>query len=232
MLTLGSLTVPISKYETKWSTVNIGALVLHILELQDFERTVDRLIDLLHAEGKRDIVPEDCPYFGQIWAASRALATELEKRDLKDKKILEVGCGLALPSLTAALKGAYCQAFDLHKDVKYFLDQIIVRNKIDQKYFTYTESSWKTWPSTSQEFDLIIGSDILYENQHPGELVTFLDSQLKKNGLALISDPCRWHHQHFIQSLKDAGMTVSFRYDWTQEDDKPVKICMIEAKKI
>src|SRR5690606_1393922 len=94
------------KYELTWRSHSIAAETYQLLQLLDFERTVDQMLNEAAALGRNDLVPEDCPYFGQIWASSRWLATLLDKFELKGKKVLEIGCGLALPSLVASRHGA------------------------------------------------------------------------------------------------------------------------------
>jgi len=57
------------------------------------------------------------------------------------------------------------------------------------------------------EFDIIIGSDILYERGHADLLATFIDHHAKKNCKIIIIDPGRPHHSHFSKKMVTLGYT-------------------------
>ena len=53
------------------------------------------------------------PLFGMCWPSGMALAARLAQRDVRaGERILEIGCGLALPSLVAHRRGADITASD------------------------------------------------------------------------------------------------------------------------
>jgi predicted nicotinamide N-methyase len=211
-----------SKYDTVWRTETIGDWDVEILQLVDFEAAVDKLINHLQLAGRDDILPEDCPYFGQIWSASRSLATEVSRLDLKGKTSLEVGCGLALPSLVAARNGAACTALDIHPDVYAFIEKTLEKNALPRS-IDFKQQSWTEF-TASAKFDLILGSDILYENQHPSNISDLLLRNLSPDGMAIIIDPCRWHHQEFAKALQDCGFHVDGQYSTVSEDIRVVRM--------
>ncbi len=210
------------KYDTTWRTETVGEWSFEMLQLVDFEAAVDKLIDFLQLTGRDDIQPEDCPYFGQIWSASRTLATAIVNMDLSGKRSLEVGCGLALPSLVAAKKGAKCTAVDIHPDVHEFIQETLIRNKLGAS-LEFQQTNWREY-TAPEPFDLILGSDILYENQHPDDIIHFLQRNLKGSGQAIIVDPCRWHHQEFAKKLESKGFHVEGVYTTVNEKERVVKI--------
>jgi hypothetical protein len=55
---------------------------------------------------------EFLPYWADLWPSARALARVLATRRLGGMRVLELGCGLALPSLVAARGGARACATD------------------------------------------------------------------------------------------------------------------------
>lgn len=200
------------------------------MQLESFEQTVDEMIAELESQGKKDVTPEDCPYFGHVWAAALGLAEELLTLDLNGKRVLEVGCGLALPSIVAAKLGAKVMALDIHKDVGAFIAANLAANELKPDDIKYVCTDWQHFDRPIEGFDYVIASDVLYENHHPKTLVAFLKSLLAINGEALIVDPCRWHHQDFIKALQDANFDVELNYRWTKENDQPVKLAAIKAK--
>ena len=58
----------------------------------------------------------DAPYWAELWPCARSLAAHLATLDLTGVRVIELGCGLALPSLVAALRGADVVASDVSAD--------------------------------------------------------------------------------------------------------------------
>src|SRR4051812_23309300 len=55
---------------------------------------------------------EFLPYWAELWPSGVALARAIATRSLKRASVLELGCGLGLPSLAAALAGGRVLATD------------------------------------------------------------------------------------------------------------------------
>ena len=65
------------------------------------------LLDDAVAEGA-----SEAPYWAELWPSARALAAHLGGFDLHGLRAMRLGCGLALPSVAAALGGADVLAVD------------------------------------------------------------------------------------------------------------------------
>jgi 2-polyprenyl-3-methyl-5-hydroxy-6-metoxy-1,4-benzoquinol methylase len=59
-------------------------------------------------------------------------------------------------------------------------------------------------------FDLVLGSDILYESQHPMQVARALIAFLKPGGKIILSDPGRAYIQKFITSMNECGYVENF----------------------
>src|SRR3954447_1324049 len=55
---------------------------------------------------------EFLPYWAELWPSGVALARAIAARALRGARVLELGCGLGLPSLAAALGGGRVLATD------------------------------------------------------------------------------------------------------------------------
>src|SRR3954454_14162542 len=55
---------------------------------------------------------EYLPYWAEVWPSSAALARAIGPRALRGARTVELGCGLGLPSIAAALAGARVLATD------------------------------------------------------------------------------------------------------------------------
>lgn len=213
------------RYDLAKKVYQVGRHSLEIWQLEDFEKAVTRLIDEVADETGADVAPEDCPYFGQIWSSALYLANIANTLSNEGLFILELGCGLALPSMVASRNGAKCLAVDVHPDVEWFVQKNASVNGVADR-IEYRRLDWRH-DDLAEKFDLIMGSDILYENDHPKDVLKFISKHMSSNGKAIIVDPCRWHHLDFCKIAESAGFHFESCYDTVEEDGQPVKIHVV-----
>src|SRR5690554_4072455 len=131
-----------SGYKTRNIDVKVGALKLHLRALKDRTQYYDP-----DGEAKKiGICSASWSIFGQFWQASTVLAKVVKKIDLKDRRFIELGCGLALPSLILQHRGADITASDYHPLSKSFLDHNAKLNNlpsIPHLNFSWTEPDKK-----------------------------------------------------------------------------------------
>jgi predicted nicotinamide N-methyase len=180
--------------------------------IRDLDESIDTLCEFFGEEDQDNSLAEEyCPYFGVLWEAGIGLTQHLIKLDLKNKKILEIGCGLALPSFLVTKMGGNIIATDFHSDVPLFLE---LNQKNNQIYFPYKVMNWRNEIERTKTdlglFDLVIGSDILYESQHPMQVAEALIAFLKPGGKIILSDPGRAYIQKFITSMNECGYKEHF----------------------
>ena len=187
-------------------------LNLDLMTIRDLDESIDILCNHFgEADQDKSLAEEHCPYFGVLWEAGTGLSQSLTKEMCEGKKILEIGCGLALPSFVATRLGGKVIATDFHADVPLFLKRNQEKNDI---YFDYQVMNWRQEIERTQStlglFDLVIGSDILYESQHPLEVARALIAFLNPGGKILLADPGRAYIQKFISSMKELGYPEHF----------------------
>ena len=108
--------------------------------------------------------------FGVIWPSARALASRLTTHELRGRRVLELGCGLALPSLVAAKAGAEVTATDQHPDTERFLAENLERNRLQVRYARLDWSGAAPPEVPERGFDLVLASDVLYAAPMPDGL--------------------------------------------------------------
>lgn len=187
-----------------------GTLALEIEELESLEETIDALFEELERTGNPNLLEDLCPYFGCVWPAARGLTSYLlENPPERDGalQILEVGCGLAIPSLALArvLKFSRVLATDFHPEVPVFLERNIARNPLPAGRFEYRRLDWKDPSLALGKFGLVMGSDILYEKNHPAEVADALIRLVKVTGRIIIADPGRPYLQSFVDEMHARG---------------------------
>src|ERR1700754_2157596 len=103
------------------------------------------------------------PYWARPWPAGLALAAELTERPpAPHTKVLELGCGLALPSVVAARAGAEVLATDGATDAVVFAAHVLALNEVegDVAHVDWTEHGEQL--VRRGPWDLVLAADVLY----------------------------------------------------------------------
>jgi predicted nicotinamide N-methyase len=188
-----------------------NAVTLRIECLANLDEAIDGLFAELERRGETARMEKLCPYFGVVWPSARGLAEHLLGLDaggnkLSGARVLEVGCGLAAPSLIAAKLGATVMATDFHPDIPVFLERNLALNAIDSVRFAHCD--WQDEASSLGQFDFVIGSDILYDHHQTGSVARFLGRSCGSRSRVLIADPGR----PFLQAFADEMQALGFVY--------------------
>jgi predicted nicotinamide N-methyase len=187
-----------------------GQVELTLATLADLDQVVSALCADYVRRGADDELARDlCPYFGAIWPAARGLAREVARRahELAGRRVIELGCGLALPSLVAAKAGARVLATDLHPDVPGFLALNLAHNGLTETDVAYRELDWRAG-ALGSEFDWVLASDVLYEAAHPQAVARALAAHVAPDGHILLADPGR----AYLQACLDELGVLGFRH--------------------
>jgi len=168
--------------------VRIGLRELRLLRPADPER-------LLSEEAFAD--DEFLPYWAELWPSGTALAQYVAALDLAGKTVLELGCGLGLPSLAAALCGASVVATDWAPPALALLE----RNAQANAVAVAAELLRWDMPGTLAErsFDVVLAADVLYEARNARPLLDLLQRVVSRSGVAIVADPGRRHAAGFLE---------------------------------
>lgn len=144
--------------------VRVGPYVLNVLRPRD----ADALID--EARFDQD---EFMPYWAELWPSGVTLAREVVEVDLRGKRTVELGCGLAIPSLVAALGGATALATDWSPEAVRLAGENAARNGLA------LETAHVDWTQPEAlvargPFDLVLCADVLYEPRNVDALLELL----------------------------------------------------------
>ncbi len=192
-------------YQVKVETVTVGGIDYLIRSLLDIQQYSDP-----HGEAERaGISSATWPLFGQLWPSAHVLALEMHSFDLKGKRILEIGAGLGLASLVIHRRKGDITVSDWHPLSQLFLNENCLLNKmVPLKFQT---GDWAADNPHLGEFDLIIGSDVLYERQQPGQLATFIDCHATDASQVIIVDPDRGNRVAFCREMSERGFGFTSR---------------------
>jgi predicted nicotinamide N-methyase len=207
-------------YQVKFQSVTIeGGDDLEIRSLLDRQQFFDPHGEAL-AQG---ISAATWPLFGMLWPSAQRLAGAMQRRsDLGGKRILEIGCGLGLASLVAHRRLADVTASDCHPLTEVFLKANLRLN--DLPAMKYHTGQWTTLNASLGLFDLIIGSDVLYERNHPQQLSDFIERHAAPTVEVVIVDPNRGNRARFTQHMQSLGFEFSMtNLDGALDDGVPYK---------
>ena len=130
---------------------------------------------------------EFLPYWAELWPSGVALATVVAALDLRGQRVVELGAGLGLPSLAAALRGADVLATDWADDAVDLLRANAARNGIALRA---ERVRWDDPGPLLREapWDVVLGADLLYEGRNAEQLLELLP---KLGGDVLLAEPGR-----------------------------------------
>ena len=186
-------------YSVKWETVQGTGADLQLRSLLDRQQFHDPL-GQAQAAG---ISSAMWPLFGLLWPSGRVLAQHMLSFDIAGKRVLEIGCGLGLASLVLHRRGANVTASDNHPLAEAFLQENIRLNAMLP--IKYLCGNWNADNPALGLFDLIIGSDVLYDPGQPQALSSFIGLHSAASVEVIIVDPDRGNISRFNRCMLALG---------------------------
>ncbi|WP_432509867.1 class I SAM-dependent methyltransferase [Kineococcus sp. SYSU DK001] len=139
---------------------------------------------------------EFVPYWAELWPSALALAEVLAGRG-PGTRTLEIGCGLGVPSLVAALAGQRVTAADWSPDAVSVLRDNAAANGAD---LVVTAWSWTADPAPlAPPFDLVVAADVLYERRNVAPILDVLPALVAPGGEVWVADPGRLPAPEFLE---------------------------------
>jgi len=181
----------------------VNGAALEIRSLLDRQQYADPFGEAAAA----GISPACWPLFGQIWPSAQKLADLMQVWELGARRVLEIGCGLGLASLVVHRRLGDITASDCHPLSEVFLRANLQLNQLPA--LKYCTGNWGRPNPELGNFDLIIGSDVLYERSHPEQLAAFIQVHAATQCEVLIIDPNRGNRSSFNRRMALLGFDLS-----------------------
>lgn len=178
------------------------------LENREIQLTIvddpDRFLDKLSKEDSKGRLY--LPYWTYLWEAAVGLARHVsEVEDMfSGKHILEIGCGFGLAGIVACQAGANVIFTDFEHDALLFALHNSQQNSIDSA--TFVQMDWNA-PCFQSKFDVILASDVVYEEQNWEPILDLLQTLLAPHGTAFFSEPNRKNAGGFFECLTESEFT-------------------------
>ncbi len=138
------------------------------------------------------------PYWSVLWRSGVALARELDGAPLRGVRVVELGCGLALPSIAAARAGADVLATDGTPEALTLAERNADANGVR---LTTALADWFEPAELLRQgpFDVVLAADVLYERQNVAALLTLLPRLAPE---AWVADPGRPAASAFLEQAE------------------------------
>lgn len=152
--------------------------------------------------------PDSDVFWAQLWPPTKALGDLIQRADWPaGSEVLELGCGIGLVGMSAAARGFPVTLSDYVP----MAVEVAVANAIanDLSHVTGLVLDWNA--PLDRRFDVLLGSDILYDRKNHRPLVNVLEKMLKPGGVAWIGDAGRYHVSEFIDLAWEAGFDTELR---------------------
>ncbi len=187
--------------------VAVGALELHGRRVRFVHpRTPTALLD------DEDIAADQAypPYWAEVWESGVELAHAVSARAWTGLAVLELGCGLGLPSLAAALGGAHVLATDRSADALAFAGANAAQNGVA------VETAVCAWAEAAAvlaraPWGLVLAADVLYGQRNVDELTELLPGLVEDGadgGEVWVADPGRPLAPAFLAAARERWAVV------------------------
>jgi predicted nicotinamide N-methyase len=139
------------------------------------------------------------PYWSVLWRSGVALARQLDGMTLSGLRLVELGCGLALPSIVAARSGATVLATDASTDALELATRNASANgvRLDVARVDWNQPAELV---SQAPFELVLAADVLYERASVAPLLSLLPRLAPE---AWLADPGRPATGAFLERAAD-----------------------------
>ncbi len=203
--------------------VALGALDVALWRAVALERFVDTAA-LLGSEA----APEP-PYWMHLWPGALTLARRLAADATvgETMRVLELGCGLGLPALVAARRGAAVVASDWCREPL----AVVARSAADNgDRVTCVQMDWRA-PALNGGFDLCLGADVAYDQAAAPALATALAVLVRPGGSVWLADSVNTARTVLADALAARGFGIAQTEVGEVEDGRRVWVRLIEARR-
>jgi len=214
------------RFATVSAPMRIGNVELTFTRVADPDRVLDEVAEeedrRERVGGIRNEEPLHLPYWAELWDSANGIAQFLAKehQTLDGMNVLDLGCGQGMAGCGAAALGAQVLFADLEAPALLFakLNSLPFASAVRTRRL-----NWQTDRLTEQ-FDLILGSDILYERKQWEFVEPFWKAHLGGKGCVVLGEPGRQTGDMFIEWIASRGWSLERFEEKVPTREKPIRI--------
>jgi predicted nicotinamide N-methyase len=169
------------------------------------------------------------PYWSKVWPSAIALSEFILQNPhyIQNKKLVEMGAGLGLPSIVAGRYAADVLCTDYVAEAVAIAQQSAAHNGLTN--FETAIIDWRNLPNDF-EADLLLLSDVNYEPSAFDELLQLVNDFLQKGTTIILSTPQRLMAKDFVQPLLEFSRAVENRAIESEGKEVLITILVLQAK--
>lgn len=167
------------------------------------------LLDKIDPDAFRE--DEKMPYWAEIWPGSLVLSGFLLRQNFPvESTFMEIGAGVGVISVVLAANGFSSLATDYDEDA---LEFCLLNGKLNNSG-EKLKTAFLDWrkPTINQQFDYIVGSDIVYEVRNMLPILDVVNKNLKPGGKFYFSDPGRRPMEHLKRLILETDFSMKPLY--------------------
>lgn len=188
---------------------------------------IDVLLDQIATDPEQNL-----PYWAEIWPSGVALAGAILEHPerIRDRRVLELGCGVGITAAIATEQGAHLTVTD-------YAPEAVLLARITTLAHTGREpdeARQVNWRSSSiaelhanGTYEVILAADLLYERRDIEPLLAAVDLLLDPDGALWLAEPGRKPAAVFLQALEARGWSLETQVwegPWPDPEDDQVTV--------
>ena len=185
-------------------------------------RNIDDLVDKITDELFN--IDERLPYWAELWPSALALSEHilLNPKLFENRDILELGCGLGLTTLCLArCNPSELLATDYDQAALDITQKNFTANGLQKPDFELMD--WRT-PDLEKKYDVIVASDITYEERFFQPLIELFRNYLQPDGRIVIAEPNRAIARTFFGKLALNGFAFETKDKFVHQNRQRIKV--------
>ena len=212
--------VRIAGYPARRVVLDLGSLHPQLFVVDGLEDYVDASALL------RDSDAPEPPYWAHLWPGARCLARLMTTQaQCTGRRVVEIGCGLGLAGLAAAMRGATVTLLDTAHDALRFAQASADLNNCH----VATVRTDVRHPGVRGRFDYCLAADVTYAPLLQIALADFLAAHLASGGRAWCAESVRTFDQGFRLACERHGLQVSEHEAREPDDGREVSVRITEV---
>ena len=218
------------RYRTLTEPVRVGPFTFPFTRIEDPNRVLDEVAaEEDRLEKERGRVPEDqlhLPYWAELWDSATGMGQFLVAHFQRPLSVLDLGCGMGLSGTVAAMLG-HCVLFaDLESPALLFarLNSLGHRGRVRARRVDWRRDRLR------EQFDLILGADILYERKQWDFLEPFWRTHLKAGGSVLLGEPGRKTGEMFVEWIGARGWALEEFAEPVETRSRPIRLFQLTRR--
>lgn len=191
------------KYQLTLITQKIAGYAFRIYKIGNVDNVLDEVIS------QQPEPDENAPYWTELWPSAIGLGEFISRKKLEGRNALGLGSGVGLAEMVARRQGANVVLSDKQEDALRLAELNWFMNLDESPQLISLD--WRQ-PNIDRRFDILLASDVAYEQRLFWPLIDTFRKILAPDGEIYLSEPNRPIAEEFFELLEEQGFTAE-RFD-------------------